>query len=250
MLAYRKGDFENPPTWIEYVARKLPPGKVRVRRDWDRFLKYCCAVALWRSFGRKKKTDISFKDYCIAYRILEPVFASTLYSLRSQEYGLRDAVARLEKRLGRSVDAREIAEEVGWEKPMVYKHLKSAVRHQLVKYEGRTREHNLTRRLLTSIVEKRFENLNECGLKTHYRGKNPSNHQLEFPSPRLLNQVRQSAKITTVLLQCRVFHRERGGCGDAARTRRLLKTIRILWCREGESNPQGTKYRRILSPRS
>jgi len=21
-----------------------------------------------------------------------------------------------------------------------------------------------------------------------------------------------------------------------------------LWCREGESNPQGTKYRRILSP--
>jgi hypothetical protein len=22
----------------------------------------------------------------------------------------------------------------------------------------------------------------------------------------------------------------------------------LVWCREGESNPQGTKYRRILSP--
>jgi hypothetical protein len=30
--------------------------------------------------------------------------------------------------------------------------------------------------------------------------------------------------------------------------RRLLRTLRKSWCREGESNPQGTKYRRILSP--
>ena len=29
---------------------------------------------------------------------------------------------------------------------------------------------------------------------------------------------------------------------------RSLKTKKILWCREGESNPQGTRYRRILSP--
>jgi hypothetical protein len=28
----------------------------------------------------------------------------------------------------------------------------------------------------------------------------------------------------------------------------LSKQKGILWCREGESNPQGTKYRRILSP--
>jgi hypothetical protein len=26
------------------------------------------------------------------------------------------------------------------------------------------------------------------------------------------------------------------------------KNTSISWCREGESNPQGTKYRRILSP--
>jgi len=38
LLVYRKGDFEHPPKWIEYVAKKLPRDEVRVRRDWDRFL--------------------------------------------------------------------------------------------------------------------------------------------------------------------------------------------------------------------
>ena len=30
--------------------------------------------------------------------------------------------------------------------------------------------------------------------------------------------------------------------------RKPLLFIDLRWCREGESNPQGTKYRRILSP--
>jgi hypothetical protein len=30
--------------------------------------------------------------------------------------------------------------------------------------------------------------------------------------------------------------------------RKPLLFIDLCWCREGESNPQGTKYRRILSP--
>jgi len=77
LLAYKKGDFENLPEWMEYVATKLPLDEVRVRRDWDRFLKFCGAVALWQSFGKKRPVDISFKDYCIAFRILEPVFALT-----------------------------------------------------------------------------------------------------------------------------------------------------------------------------
>ena len=77
---------------------------------------------------------------------------------------------------------------------------------------------------------------------------NLPNHQLTLRSLRLLNDVRQSEKITTGLLQRGIFHRERGPCGGAPLTSRPLKTKRILWCREGESNPQGTKYRRILSP--
>jgi hypothetical protein len=31
-------------------------------------------------------------------------------------------------------------------------------------------------------------------------------------------------------------------------SRRVNHFIDLCWCREGESNPQGTKYRRILSP--
>src|SRR5580704_17998911 len=50
LLKYKKGDFEHPPKWLQYVARHLPLDDVRVRRDWDRFLTFCSAIALCRSF--------------------------------------------------------------------------------------------------------------------------------------------------------------------------------------------------------
>jgi hypothetical protein len=145
LLVYKKGDFEHPPEWIEYVATKLPLDEVRVRRDWDRFLKFCAAVALWRSFGRKKPVDISFKDYCIAFRILEPVFASALQSVRAQNDVLGAAVATLYKRFQRPVEVQEIAEEMGWKESLAYKNVKKAAKNHLAKYEAGTREHNLKR---------------------------------------------------------------------------------------------------------
>lgn len=48
-----KHDFQHPPKWLDYVARHLPLEDVRVRRDWDRFLTFCCAIALCRSFRSK-----------------------------------------------------------------------------------------------------------------------------------------------------------------------------------------------------
>lgn len=48
-----KHDFHHPPKWLDYVARHLPLEDVRVRRDWDRFLTFCCAIALCRSFRSK-----------------------------------------------------------------------------------------------------------------------------------------------------------------------------------------------------
>jgi energy-coupling factor transporter ATP-binding protein EcfA2 len=143
LLVYTNGDFENPPKWIEYVARKLPRDQVRVRRDWDRFLKYCNAVALWTSFGTKRPVDISFEDYCIAYRILEPVFASTLHSLRAQKDVVSVAVSKLHKRLQRAVTVHELAEELAWKESLVYKHLKRAEKNHLVKYVEGTRERNV-----------------------------------------------------------------------------------------------------------
>jgi hypothetical protein len=51
---------------------------------------------------------------------------------------------------------------------------------------------------------------------------------------------------TAVLPQWKVFKRIRPAC-DHSVLCRPFKTKGNLWCREGESNPQGTKYRRILS---
>lgn len=48
-----KHDFQHPPKWLDYVARHLPLEDVRVRRDWDRFLTFCCAIALCRTFRSK-----------------------------------------------------------------------------------------------------------------------------------------------------------------------------------------------------
>lgn len=47
-----KQDFQHPPKWLDYVAKRLPRD-VRVRRDWDRFLTFCCAIALCRSHRSK-----------------------------------------------------------------------------------------------------------------------------------------------------------------------------------------------------
>jgi hypothetical protein len=141
LLACKKGDFEHPPKWLEYVAKRLPLNKVRVRRDWARFLSFCSSVALWRSFG-KKRIDISFSDYCIAYRILEPVLLKALQNQKGQEFVLGGAVAKLHRQVRRAVTAKEIAEELGWKKSLVYKHLKSARQHKLVKSEHGTRERN------------------------------------------------------------------------------------------------------------
>jgi hypothetical protein len=143
MLKYKKGDFEHPPGWIEYVATQLPLDKVRVRRDWDRFLTFCSAVALSRGFSSKGAVDISFPDYCVAYDILEPVFASTLQGLGSPESTIARAVAALNERRGRLVTAREIAKELKWKLPVVYKHLKTAAKNKLVSYEPGTREKNI-----------------------------------------------------------------------------------------------------------
>ncbi len=143
MLHYKKGDFEEPPKWIEYVASRLPLNKVRIRRDWDRFLTFCCALALSRSAGRTKSTNISFPDYCIAYRILEPVFASTLNGIGSQERIIATAVATLNKRLKRSATVREIARKLKWNEKVVYKRLKAAAKDNLVRYEPGTHQKNL-----------------------------------------------------------------------------------------------------------
>ncbi len=145
-LICREGDFSSPPAWLDYVATKLPVDRVRVRRDWARFLTLLRATSLcsgrWRS---DQALEVEFADYCVAYRILEPIFAATLQGVRTQELQLSNGVRKLNKKFGRAVTTREIAEALGWKESLVYKYLPRAEEAGLLKYEQGTREKNVKR---------------------------------------------------------------------------------------------------------
>jgi len=157
LLVFKKRDFENPPGWLRYVAEQLPLERVRVRRDWDRFLSFCKSIALCRGdWQPKRPINITFRDYCVAYRIFEPVLASTLRGVRTQELALGRAVAKLNRQLQRAATIREIASDLGWSEPVVYKYVKSATRTGLVEYEEGTRERNVKRILACEHESGRF----------------------------------------------------------------------------------------------
>ena len=144
LLVVKKGDFEDPPAWLRYVAEQLPLESVRVRRDWDRFLSLCESIAMCRGDWQPKcPVNITFGDYCVAYLIMEPVFASTLRGVHPQELALVKAIAKLNRTLGRAVTTREIATELNWKQPVVYKYVKCGARNGLLHYEEGTREKNV-----------------------------------------------------------------------------------------------------------
>jgi hypothetical protein len=158
LMTSRKGDFCNPPVWLQYVAHQLPLAKIRVRRDWSRFLSFCKAVAICRphSPDATEPVDITFADYCVAYQIFEPVLASTVRGLPTQELNLSRCVAVLNRRFGRAVTIREIARQLNWKESLVYKHMKPALRHRLLEYESGTRERNLKRVLASTSASRGF----------------------------------------------------------------------------------------------
>jgi predicted transcriptional regulator len=137
------GDFPFP-SWFEYVAEQVPRDKVRSRRDWKRFLSLIQAIALCRSQGDGNK-EITFADYCVAYRIFNSAFTATAYTLNENELDLQKAVIRLHKQLGRAVTTKEIREELGWQESMTYKFVRKAVNHKLVQKESGTQEKNVKR---------------------------------------------------------------------------------------------------------
>jgi hypothetical protein len=144
LLTVLPGDFEQPPTWLEFVASRLPLGNVRLRRHWPRFLTFCCAVALCS--GRRKKDlplNITFKDYCVGHKILNPVFAATLEGIPGEEIELVRALAKLGEQQGRGVTVREIADSLGWRTAQVYKRLRAALAQKLISRDPGTHERNL-----------------------------------------------------------------------------------------------------------
>jgi hypothetical protein len=143
LLTARPGDFENPPAWLDFVADQVPRDNVRVRRDWPRFLTFCCAVALCS--GRRKKDvplNITFEDYCVAYKILNPVFAATLEGIPTEEIELVRAVAKLDDGNGRGATVGMITESLGWKSALVYKRLRAACAKKLISRVPGSHERN------------------------------------------------------------------------------------------------------------
>jgi len=144
LLTARPGDFEQPPAWLDFVAAQVPRSNVRVRRDWPRFLTFCCAVALCS--GRRKKDvplNITFEDYCVAYKILNPVFAATLEGIPSEEITLVRAVAKLVDQLKRGITVDEVARSLGWKYGLARKRLLAACAKKLISLVPGTNERNL-----------------------------------------------------------------------------------------------------------
>jgi hypothetical protein len=143
LLVYQAGDFGIYPEWLQFVAKHLPLDNARVRRDWDRFLSFCQAVALCRVVRRGHPANIRFSDYCVTYKICEPAFSSTLRGLPTQELALVKAITKLNKIFKRSVTVREIARELDWNEKVVYKRARAAEESGLIEYEKGTRERNV-----------------------------------------------------------------------------------------------------------
>jgi hypothetical protein len=141
LLRCDNDDFKHPPVWLEWVAEHLP-ADVRVRRDWPRFLTFCKAIALCRKFRSKGPLDIEFRDYCVAYRILEPMLAATLQGLPDLPLRVAHAAAELNRRHKRGVGFKEIAHELNWKPKVAYRHAQEALRLKLIRREPETRERN------------------------------------------------------------------------------------------------------------
>ncbi len=134
------------PAWFSEIAGMVPKEHVRVRRDWERFLAFCKAIALCRSVnesGRSSRCiEISFADYCVAHSIVNAALASSVHALHERELALAGAVRKLHKKFKKPVTVQDAAKHLGWKESLVYKYLRPTVKHKLLKEVGGTRQSN------------------------------------------------------------------------------------------------------------
>jgi hypothetical protein len=137
------------PNWFGYLAENMSADQVRVRRDLPRFLSLLEAIALCRRFATGHDGDleleISFADYCVAHRLLNSVFKSTLEGMPQQEIEIAEAVRKLYASKKKAVRVSDIAEHLKWSEDKSYKYAKAAVDHGLIACEPGTRPHNVKR---------------------------------------------------------------------------------------------------------
>lgn len=134
------------PSWFSEVAGMVPKEHVRVRRDWERFLAFCKAVAMCRSVNESvrssKDIEISFADYCVAHAIVNAALASSVHALHERELALASAVRQLHKNFKKPVTVQDAAKQLGWKESLLYKYLRPTIKHKLLKEVGGTRQSN------------------------------------------------------------------------------------------------------------
>lgn len=135
------------PDLLDFVAEQLPRNSVRVQRDWKRFLALLQAIALCRPQDGASNR-ISFADYCIAYRILNAAFTATAHAVNENEVAVQRAVKKLAT-AHHMVTIKQVRDELSWTDGMVYKYVRSAAKHGLVKFEAGSREKNIKHLLPT-----------------------------------------------------------------------------------------------------
>jgi hypothetical protein len=166
------------PEWLCFIAERLPAEQVRVRRDFKRFISLLQIIGLCSS---RTPAEIQFSDYCIAHRILEKAFSSTVLSASEQEVSLVSVVERMTRGDSEGVPVEAIAAELDWSEPLVRKVLKKTIRKKLLKDDGVRRESNRKRYLpgisntefliLPRKVMRKFPALANCTFQDPITGK-------------------------------------------------------------------------------
>jgi hypothetical protein len=162
LLKPQSRDFETNPDWLRYVAEHLPLEKVRVRRDWKRFLALLRAVALCRPRPENgQPLEIAFSDYCVAYKIFEPVLVASIHrahnpELPQQQLELMKAIEQLHEKTGDAISIRDLVKRLRWTKKRVYKEVQRAVKNRTIRSEAVTREKNVKRFLPNNTKTEHF----------------------------------------------------------------------------------------------
>lgn len=149
------------PDWLRAVAEKIPTQEPRARRDATRFLSLLQAVALCRSYsdGRREQAghlEIDFADYCVAHRLFQRAFTSTLAGVHTNEIALGRAVRTISRHQEQPVTFQQLAEYLGWNVPTIYKWAKVATMHKVVRVANGTAKFNRKSLLPGKNLPKRF----------------------------------------------------------------------------------------------
>jgi hypothetical protein len=110
------------PEWFQNIAANVYCADVRVRRYFPACATGCKAMALLRSFERRRdleiqkhgKIEVTFADFALTTIIFDSVFVESLHRGRDETMATRSAIERIAKRKAdKPVSVDELAEELG-----------------------------------------------------------------------------------------------------------------------------------------